>query len=122
MASSRETIAIGATRYREAIRHRPTSRLSRLRTVVAYHRPPRAVRIPRLFSALAIPSRDVIPSARIASTTGSTSRANLSALARLLSAPAVHPGLPAPTACNATRLGLPSRLPLALAAANAAFV
>ena len=47
----------------------PAALAKRLREVVAYHRPARAVRMPRAFSSAAIPSCHVIPPARTASIT-----------------------------------------------------
>ena len=54
-------------------------RASRLRTFETCHRPPRAVRTPRLFRAMAIPRRLVMPECRIDWMIGSTVSANLSA-------------------------------------------
>ena len=52
------------------------SRASRFRTVVECHRPPRAVRMPRALSALAIASKLVAPAALMLSITGSAFAAN----------------------------------------------
>jgi hypothetical protein len=62
----------------------PTRR-STFFTVCPYHRPPRAVRTPRQFSASAIPSLVAIPLALMPRMIGSTSAAKRSAPARMAS-------------------------------------
>ena len=107
-------------------------RANRFRTVVAYHCPPRAVRMPRRFSSPAIPNSDVTPSARIADTTGSTCAMcrSASALAKGFGRCPQQRDVDAPigAACNVARHGngsarLPGRrgMPRHAPSARAAF-
>jgi hypothetical protein len=93
------------------------ARFSKLRTPLSCHGPPRAVRTPRSFNAVAI-ARDVsAPAACISRTMGSTLAANLAALALFAAWPRAR---------VSASLGLPSFLPsnanLSLTTASAAFV
>jgi hypothetical protein len=58
-----------------------TARASRFATAEAYHRPPRAERTPRWFSATVIASSEVAPDLRMDSIKGSTAAVNWSAAA-----------------------------------------
>jgi hypothetical protein len=83
-------------------------RLSRLATVVAYHRPLLAVRISRRLSSSAMPFNPVIPLAPIASISGRTLAACSSALAFSRAIPLALPLRP----CSARApFGQPSLIP-----------
>jgi len=69
------------------LHHSTFSRASRFRTVLSCQAPPRAVRMPRAFSAAAIARCVVAPAASIWRTIGNTFAAKASAAARLASAP-----------------------------------
>lgn len=87
------------------------ARSRRFLTVVAYHRPLRAVRMPCRLSSSAIPRRLVAPSPRMVSITGTTRAMCASALAF---APAIAWPLPRPRSARAP-FGLPSFTPRTLA-------
>lgn len=89
-------------------------RLSRFLTLETCQRPPRAVRTPRLFRAMARPRRLVTPDAWSASTMGIMLRANLSASWICTFLPAA--------AASLVLLGLPSFVPQAFRAARADLV
>jgi hypothetical protein len=69
-----------------AVAHQP-ARASRLRTVLSCQAPPRAVRTPRSFNALATERNVVAPAACIWRTIGSTLAAKASAASRLAARP-----------------------------------
>jgi hypothetical protein len=77
-------------------------RASRLLTVIACHRPPRAVAIPRAFNASAIARSDVAPAFCISLMIGSTFAACRSALSSMVTAAALRAWASPPGVMSAT--------------------
>jgi hypothetical protein len=93
------------------------ARASRLRTVLSRQAPPRAVRMPRLFNALAIALNVVASGACIWRTMGSTLAANASAASRFAATPLACLGQVGPVSQyggGARRCGHGARGPLAV--------